>query len=76
MERMARETGGLEFDAGEAKTLRDAFQQIGEILRSSYDLAYGSTAGPGDGTFRKIQIRCKKPGVAIRHKTGYFARID
>jgi len=76
MERMARETGGLEFDAGEAKTLRDAFQQIGDILRSSYDLAYGSTAGPGDGTFRKIQIRCKKPGVSIRHKTGYFARLD
>ncbi len=76
MERLAEETGGLGFDAGEAKSLRDAFRQIVEVLRSSYDLAYASSAGKGDATFRKIQIRCKKAGLELRYKTGYFARID
>ena len=76
MERIARETGGLEFDAAEERNLKAAFAQIGEILRSSYDLAYASTAGSGDDTFRKIQIRTRQPGLAVRHKTGYFARKD
>jgi Ca-activated chloride channel homolog len=76
MERLAKETGGVDFDAGEAKTLRTAFAEIGEILRSSYDLAYSSSAGAGDGTFRKIQIRGKRPGLTPRHKTGYFARLS
>jgi Ca-activated chloride channel family protein len=76
MERIARETGGLEFDAAEERNLKAAFAQIGEILRSSYDLAYASTAGSGGDTFRKIQIRTRQPGLAVRHKTGYFARKD
>jgi Ca-activated chloride channel homolog len=76
MERIARETGGLEFDAAEERNLKAAFAQIGEILRSSYDLAYASTAGSGDDTFRKTQIRSRQPGLTIRHKTGYFARKD
>lgn len=74
MERLARETGGLEFDAGEERNLKSAFAQIEEILRSSYDLAYASSAGAGDDTFRKIQIRTRRPGLTVRHKAGYFAR--
>jgi Ca-activated chloride channel family protein len=76
MERLARETGGLEFDAGEERNLTSAFEQIGEILRSSYDLGYASSAGSGDDTFRKIRIRTRQPGLTVRHKTGYFARKD
>ncbi|HWC96665.1 MAG TPA: VWA domain-containing protein [Candidatus Sulfopaludibacter sp.] len=72
MERIARETGGADFDARE-KGLKSNFEQIGEQLRSSYELAYHSTDPTGDGSFRKIKIRSKRPDLTVRAKTGYFA---
>ncbi len=73
MERLARETGGAEFDAAE-KGLAENFRQIGEELRSAYELAYHSTNPDRDGTFRKLRIVVKRPGLTARAKTGYYAR--
>jgi Ca-activated chloride channel family protein len=73
MERIARETGGADFD-GQGKGLNESFRQIGEQLRSGYELAYHTSNPPGDRTFHKIAIRTKRPGVAIRAKTGYFSK--
>lgn len=74
MRRLADESGGLDFDAGSDRSLEQAFARIGEMLRTSYDLAYTSSQPERDGTFRKIRIRAKRPGVKLRHKTGYYAR--
>jgi Ca-activated chloride channel family protein len=71
MRRIAHDTGGRDFDA-EEDDLRTAFLEIGEELRSSYDLAYHTPNA--DGTFHKVVLRCKRPGVTIRSKTGYFSR--
>lgn len=74
MDRLAQETGGLAFDAGETDNLKDAYRQIADILRASYDVGYPSSNRERDGSFRKIQIRAKQGGLTFRHKTGYFAR--
>jgi Ca-activated chloride channel family protein len=72
MARISRDTGGSDFDA-QAADLRTSFREIGEQLRSSYELAYH--ANPvADGTFHKLVIRAKQPGFTIRTKTGYFSR--
>jgi len=71
--RIARETGGNDYDARE-KGLADNFKQIGEQLRSAYELGYHSTNTSDDDTFRKISIRVKDPGLTVRAKTGYYAR--
>ncbi|HXK05382.1 MAG TPA: VWA domain-containing protein [Verrucomicrobiae bacterium] len=73
MERLARETGGANFD-GQGKGLVDGFKEIGEQLRSSYELGYHTSNPPGDRTFHKIAIRCRQPGLIVRAKTGYYAR--
>jgi Ca-activated chloride channel family protein len=73
MERIARETGGADFD-GQGKGLLDGFRQIGEQLRSSFELAYHTSNPPGDKTFHKIVIKPKQPGLTVRAKTGYYAR--
>jgi Ca-activated chloride channel family protein len=73
MARIAKETGGADFDARE-KSLREHFGEIGDQLRSSYELAYHSTNPATDETFRKISIRVGKPGLTVRAKTGYYAR--
>ena len=72
MERIARETGGADFDAGQGN-VRAIFRQIGEELRASYELAYVSTNAVRDGSFRKVAIR-PRGGFSVRAKTGYFAR--
>jgi Ca-activated chloride channel family protein len=71
MNRIARDTGGRDFDAQETDMKR-AFKEIGEELRSSYELAYHSPNA--DGTFHKLVIRAKRTGIVIRAKAGYFAR--
>jgi Ca-activated chloride channel homolog len=73
MERLALETGGGDYDA-RAKGIADNFRQIGEQLRSSYELGYHSTNPVSDDSFHKISIRIKREGLTVRSKTGYFAR--
>jgi VWFA-related protein len=73
MDRIARETGGAHYDAGKTD-LPSTFRQIGEELRSSYELAYHTSNPTRDGTFRKITIRAKRTGLSVRSKTGYFAK--
>jgi len=73
MERIARETGGADFD-GQGKGLVESFRQIGEQLRSSYELGYHTSNPAGDKTFHKIVIKAKRPELIVRSKTGYYAR--
>ena len=73
MERIARETGGADFDARE-RGLDQNFKEIGQQLHFSYELAYHTTNPVSDGTFRKIVIRARQPRLAVQAKTGYYAR--
>jgi Ca-activated chloride channel family protein len=73
MQRLARDTGGADFDAREGD-MAVHFKAIGEQLRSSYEMAYHSANPAGDGTFRKLSIRVKRPGLTVHAKSGYYAR--
>jgi Ca-activated chloride channel family protein len=72
MARIAKETGGADYDARE-KGLAEDFRQIGEQLRSAYELAYHSTDTATDDTFHKISIRARDASLTVRAKTGYYA---
>jgi Ca-activated chloride channel family protein len=74
MERVARETGGADFDARE-KSLAEHFRDIGDQLRAAYEIGYHTTNPVSDGTFHKISIRVNRPGLAVRSKTGYYAPV-
>ena len=73
MERIARETGGADFDASQ-QDVSSHFTEIGEQLRSSYEIAYHSSNPPADRTFHKVAVRVKRPGLVARAKTGYYAK--
>ncbi len=73
MSRIAKETGGADFNARE-KGLASDFERIGEQLRSAYQIAYHSTNPQSDESFRKVQIRVKQEGYTVRAKTGYYAK--
>jgi Ca-activated chloride channel homolog len=72
MDRIANETGGAHYDAGEGD-LKNWFRQISDELRATYELAYHSTNPNRDGSFRKVVIRTKAAGFTVRTKTGYYA---
>jgi Ca-activated chloride channel family protein len=73
MKRMALETGGSYFDARE-HGMQAHFREIGEQLRSSYELAYHTSNPASDGSFHKIRLQVKQPGMTVRAKTGYYSR--
>jgi len=75
IERLGRETGGADFDA-EKDDMKKSFHEIEEQLRSTYELGYYASPILRDGTFHKLAVRSKRPGVTVRAKTGYFARVD
>ncbi|HEV8147928.1 MAG TPA: VWA domain-containing protein [Bryobacteraceae bacterium] len=72
MSRIGKETGGADFDA-EKEDLKKTFKEIGEQLRSLYELGYYTTNPTNDKTFHKLVIKPKRPGLTIRTKTGYYA---
>ncbi|HLK63054.1 MAG TPA: VWA domain-containing protein [Bryobacteraceae bacterium] len=78
MARLARETGGMDYDAKE-KGLAQNFREIGEQLRSSYELGYHSTSPDADESFHKVVIRGKQGTPAaqltVHAKTGYYSRV-
>ena len=73
MARLAKETGGADFDARE-RDMAENFRQIGEQLRTAYQLGFQTSNPTSDDTFHKIVIRPKDLTLRVRAKTGYYSR--
>jgi len=74
LKEFAKKTGGrffsLRANPGE---MQIAFQSIHDELQNQYSLAYISKNTNRDGQYRSIQVRCRKHGVRIRARQGYYA---
>ena len=53
--------------------LAKGLQQIVSDSGSYYLLGYGSTQAPQDGKFHRIDVRVKRPRIAVRSRRGYWA---
>ena len=53
-----------------------SLKRISDDLTSYYLLGYYSTNTKLDGTFRKISVRVKRPGVDVRARRGYRAPTE
>src|SRR5262250_1669112 len=73
MDRIAKETGAWNVD-GTKMQPAEYFGKIAEELRTMYEIGYYPLNPMKDESFRKVVIRPKAVGVAIRAKSGYFAR--
>jgi Ca-activated chloride channel family protein len=72
MKHLAELTGGANYD-GLASDLPGIFKQIGDELRSLYEIGYISNNEQHDGAFRKLTIRCEAPDARVRAKSGFYA---
>ncbi len=73
MHRLARDTGASDFDAARDKDMDATFRQIGDELRSMYEVGYHASNPTRDGTFRKVLVRTSRQGLIVSAKSGYFA---
>ena len=73
MRKLTEATGGRVINVGNKfDKLRDAFDQIAAELRSQYNLGYTPTNKVLDGSYRKLEIKCKQ-NYKIQTRAGYYA---
>jgi VWFA-related protein len=70
---LARDTGGRVIGVHNDKTLKKAFDEISEELRSQYVLGYTPSNVARDGTYRKIKVEVTQPDMKILARKGYYA---
>ncbi len=73
LKRLAEDTGGRAFFPFKAEDLSQSFQDISSELRSQYSLAYRSSNGNRDGSFRAIKIDPERKNVKVKSRRGYYA---
>lgn len=55
------------------KELDAAFAKLADELRTQYILGFYSSNEARDGSFRKLEVKIKKPGFTARARAGYYA---
>jgi VWFA-related protein len=73
LQRIAAASGGYAFFPSSLKSLDDVMEKLRAGMRSQYSLGYKVPRSKMDGSWRKIQIFCKKQNVKLRHREGYYA---
>ena len=68
---LSTQTGGMLIQGSNA--LDKGVQRIDEDRRNYYLLGYVSTNPALDGTFRKIEVKLKRPGLEAHARPGYLA---
>lgn len=68
---LTQQTGGILIQNTNA--LDRGIGQINDDRRNYYALTYVPTNSTMDGTYRKIEVKVKRPGVTLRTRPGYLA---
>ena len=74
LEELAERTGGLLFRASSIRDLDPVYPRVANELRSVYHLSYYPADQDFDGSWRKIEVKARRPRTTIRTRGGYFAR--
>jgi Ca-activated chloride channel family protein len=69
-------SGGRVFQPTASRELAGIYQSILDELSTQYVLGYVSDNPKHDGRFRRITVELKRPGLKVRHRTGYGAPED
>lgn len=71
---LATETGG--FASINVNDLRGAFERIVRENSAYYLLGYSPSNDRRDGTYRRLEVRVRRPGLTVRSRNGYTASAD
>lgn len=73
LQQMTETTGGFAFFPTSPTDLDPAYEKIAAEIRAQYTIGYLSTNTKTDGSWRKVAIKLKRPGLKVRSRKGYFA---
>ncbi len=74
LETLAEETGGESFH--NINDLSAAIQEAASDARVSYSLAFYPSAANPDGSYHRLEVTVKQPGLKLRYRPGYVAARD
>lgn len=74
LEKLAVASGGYAFFPTSMKKLDEVMERLRSGMRSQYSLGYRVPLEKMDGSWRKIQIHCRRTGIKLRHREGYYAK--
>ena len=66
-------TGGYSIFPGDQSDLQQSVEKLREFLRSQYTLAFSPSNKKRNGSWRKIEVRCKRRDLRLLYRKGYFA---
>jgi Ca-activated chloride channel homolog len=69
---LAEDTGGAYYFPNKTNELIKVFEAISKDLKNNYLVAY-SPQRAADNTYRKIEVKIKRPEVKVRVRPGYMA---
>jgi Ca-activated chloride channel homolog len=69
-------SGGRVFNPTASRELAAIYQAILDELGTQYVLGYVSDNPKRDGKFRRVTVEVSRPGLKVRHRTGYDAPKD
>jgi Ca-activated chloride channel family protein len=73
---IAQTTGGQAFFPSSMKDVEGAYEKIVAQIRNQYTLGYVSSNTAQDGSWRRVEVRVKRPGLRdlrVQARKGYFA---
>jgi Ca-activated chloride channel family protein len=73
IQQMVEATGGQAFFPTELKDLDASYEKVLGEIKAQYQLGYASTNLTQDGSWRKVEVKVKRPGIKLRSRKGYFA---
>jgi Ca-activated chloride channel family protein len=76
LEQLASMTGGQVFIPHGSRDLAAIYDKILEDLAAQFVIGYVSDNQARDGKFRKIKVTVKRPGLTVRHRSGYTPREE
>jgi VWFA-related protein len=74
MDSLAQQTGGMAYH--DTNDLAGALRKAIEDSSVVYTLAFTPSHNEWNGEFRKLRVETSRPGVQLRHRSGYFAFPD
>jgi len=73
LQQLADKTAGYAFFPKNEKDVEKVKELLKTFVQSQYYLAYRPTNDKMDGSWRRIQVNCKRKNVKLNYRSGYFA---
>ncbi len=66
-------TGGQAFFPSSLKDLDGTYDKVLAEIRAQYTIGYLPANAATDGSWRKVEIKARRPGLKVRTRAGYYA---